>query len=383
MNKMTSMMRLARRAGLAIFYCLASSAILMPSQSGATDMPRVEGDGTIHVPAFVLPESSFLSRETRAVLKEGRESPGEWAAAERDCPPMDGANRADMPAIRECLAEALYGTAFYKGVRDQYPVAMTPQEIRGVHTEVFTPADGVARKNRHRVLINLHGGGFIGGARTFSHLESIPIASVGKIKVISIDYRMAPEHTFPAASEDVADVYRELLKRYRAESIGIYGCSTGGALTAQAMAWFQREKLPLPGAIGMLCQGADSVSDGVTSKWVRSDAAYLGGALAGQSLDRGIWPYYQGVDRTSALASPGDHDEIMAKFPSSLLISATRDFLLSSVVVTHAQLTRLGVEADLHVWEGLSHAFHLNPSLPESREAYDVIVRFFDKHLRG
>jgi monoterpene epsilon-lactone hydrolase len=51
------------------------------------------------------------------------------------------------------------------------------------------------------------------------------------------------------------------------------------------------------------------------------------------------------------------------------------------VVQTHSELVRLGVEAELHVWEGLGHAFFFNPELPQSREMYDVTVKFFDKHL--
>jgi epsilon-lactone hydrolase len=86
---------------------------------------------------------------------------------------------------------------------------MTPQRIGGVHTEVFTPAGGISPSNAMRVLINLHGGGFGANARTKSHLESVPIASIGRIKVISIDYRQAPEFALPSASEDVAAVYRE------------------------------------------------------------------------------------------------------------------------------------------------------------------------------
>src|SRR5258707_1314328 len=89
------------------------------------------------------------------------------------------------------------------------------------------------------VLINVHGGGFICFAPPESHSESVPIASVGKIKIVSIDYRQAPEYTFPSASEDVEAVYRELLKTYKPGNIGIYGCSAGGALTAQSMAWFE------------------------------------------------------------------------------------------------------------------------------------------------
>jgi alpha/beta hydrolase fold len=62
------------------------------------------------------------------------------------------------------------------------------------------------------VLINLHGGGFLEGSRSVSHMESIPITAVAKIKVISVDYRQAPEYRFPAATQDVVAVYRQLLK---------------------------------------------------------------------------------------------------------------------------------------------------------------------------
>jgi acetyl esterase/lipase len=73
--------------------------------------------------------------------------------------------------------------------------------------------------------------------------------------VLAVNYRMASEYHFPAASKDIASVYVELLKQYRAEDIRIYGCSAGGALTAQAVAWLQKETLPTPGAIGIFGAG--------------------------------------------------------------------------------------------------------------------------------
>ena len=68
----------------------------------------------------------------------------------------------------------------------------------------------------------------------------MPVAVLGRIKVVSLDYREGPKYRFPAASEDVAAAYRELLKTYRAEDIGIYGCSAGGMLTGMSVAWFQK-----------------------------------------------------------------------------------------------------------------------------------------------
>lgn len=372
-----------RAVSMTIFLSVGSAAALMLATSAMAKPPRIEKDGTIHVPAFDLPESSFLSGETRAALRHIREISNTWTASFEACPPMEGAARSDMAAIRACQAEVFYEMPFYKSIRERYDVSVVPQPIGGVYTEVFTPMGVVAPDNRSRVLINVHGGGFTAGSRINSHLESVPIASVGKIRVISIDYRMAPEYTFPAASEDVAAVYRELLKTYEAKYIGLYGCSAGGALTAQSIAWFQQRELPLPGAIGMFCYGADSAIDNEQAKWVRSEGAYVNGAVLGRDYEKMevLNSYYKGVDRKNPLASPGDYDEIMAKFPPSLLISGTRDYILSSVLVTHAQLVRLGVKADLHVWEGMPHAFLFFPELPESREAYDVIVRFFDTHL--
>src|SRR3981081_3512398 len=122
--------------------------------------------------------------------------------------------------------------------------------MANVGTDIVTPAGGVSAANRGRVLINLHGGAFLWGAHSGALVESIPVASLGKLKVISVDYRQGPEATFPAASEDVAAVYTALLKRHKPQNIGIYGCSAGGILTAQSVAWIAAHGLPKPGAVG-------------------------------------------------------------------------------------------------------------------------------------
>tara|TARA_R110002110_G_scaffold68080_1_gene184673 strand:- start:17343 stop:18476 length:1134 start_codon:yes stop_codon:yes gene_type:complete len=346
--------------------------------------PHVEPNGSIHVPAFDLPESVFLSGESRAALKRWRDVySGDIAATFEACPAFEGADMSDIPNIRKCRAEFFYKTALYQSVVSRYNVTITPKTISGVYVEIFVPVDGVAIDNKSRVLINLHGGGFTTGSRISSRMESIPICSVGKIKIISIDYRMGPEHRFPAASEDVVSVYRELLKEYEPENIGVYGSSAGAWLTAQAIARFLKEDLPLPGAVGMFVGGAPTSLNHAAFAWERSDGAYMNGALERHNYDGETQTisYFQGVDIESPLAAPGGYNDVMARFPPSVLITGTRDFQLSSVVTTHAQLTRLGVKADLHVFEGMEHFLMFNPEFPETREAYNVIVRFFDEHL--
>ena len=213
----------------------------------------------------------------------------------------------------------------------------------------------------------------------------MPIAALGGYKVITIDYREAPDYRFPAASEDVAAVYRQLLKTYKPQEIGIYGCSAGGMLVGMSLAWFEKQKLPMPGGAGIFCAGMTLVK----GPGFGGDASYasmpLGEAAvpASSNLSQDLppIPYLRGVDPKDPLAAPANSLEILSKFPPTLFITGTRAFDFSSAIYSHGQMIKAGANADLHVWEGLYHGFFYNPDIPESREVYNVIVKFFDQHL--
>jgi len=267
---------------------------------------------------------------------------------------------------------------FVARARELYPVHIEERSIGGVRTQIVTPAAGISAANLHRVLINLHGGGFIWGEGNGARIESIPIAALGRIKVVTVAYRMAPEFHFPAASEDVAAVYRELLKSYPARNIGIYGCSAGGILTAETVAWLDKEKLPLPGAIGTFCGSLAAIG---------GDASHVTPLLVGESPsadgDDGSLhgPYFSGASSTDPLVLPINSPALLKRFPPTLLIAGSRDFTVSSLFAAQAALTDAGVEAELHVYDGLWHAFFFDPDLPESQQVYRVAVRFFARHL--
>jgi monoterpene epsilon-lactone hydrolase len=351
--------------------------VLLVGRSVPAELPRIdENTGEIHVPAFDFPESSFLSADTKSELKLRRTNQHRQA-----CPSLEEATAAEAPAIRKCQAEAYYETESYQRLRKLYDVELKPQEMGGVDTEVFTPTQGILRRNRKRVLINVHGGNFYGGSRTISHMESIPIASIGRIKVVSVDYRMAPEHAFPAASEDVAAVYRALLKDYAPKNIGIYGCSAGGTLAAEAVAWFVEKKLPVPGAVGMfggtgrlaLINNGDSA--GLAYK------VYKTSSVAPDEIRLPPNSYFRGADLANPLVSPIDSPSMRSKYPPSLLLSGSRSFEASALMDANNRLALSGVNSRLHLWDGLGHCFYLEPGLPESRQAQTIIFQFFDKNL--
>ena len=337
--------------------------------AGATADPAaaayVDGQGVAHLPASSVPASRFLSPEARAkfIAQFAHHEPAPAAA----------------PSVAQIRAHDEEKNAPFVA-RDEilWPVDMQPRVIGGVRTLVITPKAGIALRNRARVLINLHGGGFVWGEGNGAKTESIPIAGVGRIKVITVAYRLGPEFTFPAASEDVAAVYRALLKEYRADNIGIYGCSAGGILAAEAVAWFHKVGLPRPGAIGTFCGSIAPLG---------GDSARVGPLLVGErppadadsdTLDNA---YFRGASPADPLVLPIKSPQLLALFPPTLLIAGSRDFTASSLYAAQAALTRAGVDAQLHVWDGMWHAFIMDPDLPESREAFRVVVDFFDRHL--
>lgn len=323
------------------------------------------------------PPSIFLSEESqKSYLQDTLNKKETFKHLGELFPALGKAKPNEILALRQSFAEYFYTTPRYTDMLGRYDVSIQSRNIGGTATEVFTPVEGVAHANQKKVLINLHGGALVCGERTYARLESIPIAAMAKIKVVSVDYRMGPEHRFPAASDDIAAVYQALLQRYKPENIGIYGSSAGGLLTAQSIARLQKENLPLPGAVGMF--------GGAGYFWDQGDLGYFFQAMQGLAeppVGPETNPYLRGVDNQDPMVFPGNSPEILAKFPPSLLISSTRDFALSSVVHTHSELIKQGVDADLHVWEGLDHCFYCCCEQPESRQAYKVIVDFFNKHI--
>lgn len=339
-------------------------ACLFAGSAWARDKAGVRTDGTVTAPSVTIPYSRFASPQARAffpkMLAAGAQAPPLGAPIEHSRRFYDRLNSDRAARMRKL-----------------YPVTVRRETIAGVGADLVQPAQGVSAANRHRVLINLHGGPFLWGAGSGGLVEAIPIASLGRIQVITLDYRQGPEHRFPAASEDVEAVYRKLLETHRPGEIGIYGCSAGGILTGEAVARFIADKLPVPGAIGTFCGSLVTIA---------GDSAYVGPLLNGQGvpqepLDLVQLPYFHGVDANDPMVQPGLSPGLLKHFPPTLLITGTRDMALSSVVHSQALLSEAGVEAELHVWEGMWHSFFSDPELPESQQAYRTIVAFFERHL--
>src|SRR5260370_26185925 len=194
------------------FLLMATHAVGQSASPSNPDSAVFDPDGTAHVTRLV-PMPATVSPEAQQWLKEiEHESPQPKDLAE---------TRSRTDAWQKSQsAEA----------KKLFPVNVDATTTAGVRTDIITPLC-IPQKNKNRVLINLHGGGFISDSGSL--IEGIPIAYLAKIKVVSVYYRLAPENPFPAAVEDVVAIYKELLKTYPSRNIGIFGTSAGATLTGQ------------------------------------------------------------------------------------------------------------------------------------------------------
>lgn len=258
--------------------------------------------------------------------------------------------------------------------QDHYAVDIERSELGGVAVDIVTPKGAEVGR---RTLLCLHGGAFMWGRGAGALLEAVPVAATSGLRVIAVEYALAPEQVFPAAVNDVVAVFRALAATQPAASIGIYGCSAGGALTAQATARLIAEGDALPGAIAMLHgTGLDMLGDSraASAFLTGSDAAPDGPTLA-------TMPYLMGASADDPLVFPGEHPDMLAKFPPSLLVTGTRDFAASSVATMHRRLHAAGADASLLHFDGMGHAHHMATTLPESRETFAALARFFAQRL--
>ncbi len=318
---------------------------------------------TREVPARAIPTPSTVSSQMAKLIAHpagpihAPQSAQEWKAA------VEGAAAKDLARIAE--------------LKKQFGVKVEAVRLGGVPCYVITPAQ-VPERNRHRVLLNLHGGAYVFGPGESGTLEAIVMAGFGHIKVISVDYRMPPDHPYPAAMDDAMAVWKELVKREKPANMGVFGTSTGGGMTLALILRIKEEGQPLPAAIAPGTPWSDLTETGDT---YFTNAGVDNVLVAYEPmLSAAARLYAHGRDLKDPHLSPiyGDFHG----FPPTILTSGTRDLFLSNTVRVHRKLREAGVEAALEVYEGQSHAQYLADSTsPESKEAFEEIARFFDQHL--
>ena len=255
---------------------------------------------------------------------------------------------------------------------------MQEGSLGGVRVYTLTP-EKLAKDKAGKVIFYIHGGGYILGHGVAGIGEAVLMAGLEGYKVVCVDYRMAPEHPYPAAIDDAFRAYKALLETTPAENVAVFGTSTGGGMTLVLGIQAARAGVPMPAALIAGTPWADLTKTGDSYVTMEGVDNILG------TYDGLIRPaaelYAGGADMKDPLLSPVYAEEAtLAKFPPTLLVSGTRDLFLSNTVRMHEKLLLADRHAELIVYEALSHAqYYLNPKAPETKTHYRLLGKFLER----
>jgi epsilon-lactone hydrolase len=223
-----------------------------------------------------------------------------------------------------------------------------------------------------KVFYFIHGGGYYRGSVASSRSPAAEIAAATGARVLSVEYRLAPEHAFPAAMDDVLAAYRWLLSEgIAATNIVVGGISAGGGLTAALLLALKDAGEPLPAGGVPLSPWVD-LSQSADSYETKSAADPI---ISADYLNRMAAYYLGDADVRTPLASPLFGD--LSGLPPQLVQVGSFETLLDDSVEYARRLGHANSPVTLEVWDGLVHGWHGSPGLPETQAAMHQIGSFF------
>lgn len=247
-----------------------------------------------------------------------------------------------------------------------------------IRTESVTvggrPAEWVMAPDtqRDRVLLYLHGGGYVMGSPNTHRALAGELSRAGSCAVLLPDYRLAPEAPFPAAVDDAVAAYRWLLDQGHApDHLAVAGDSAGGGLTAATLVALRERQLPLPRSAVCISPWSDLNC---------SNASYQTRAAADPMITTAdislmARAYLNGADPCQALASPNRAD--LTGLPPLLIHVGRDEVLLDDAIVLHEAARSAGVDSTLEIWDDMIHVWHaFHPMLPEGRQGIARIGEF-------
>ncbi|MFC3053501.1 alpha/beta hydrolase [Kordiimonas pumila] len=308
----------------------------------------------------IIPAPAAASAETKLLLENVK--------GPRDS--VDIRDEAVRAAFRQGIMAVWKAAASYLGIEHTFRT----EEIGGVSCRIFTPNK---LRNKTQKLLYLHGGSYWLGSAEANASIAISMADKSGLEVISIDYRLAPEHPFPAAQNDAVAVIRALQESGTAHThLALFGDSAGGGLALSTMLALRDQNIPMPAALGLISPWTDMTFSGdshqtcnhYTDPWLSVE-----GLIEPAALYAGEHPL------THPYISPLFAD--LTGLPPTLIHVGTREILMSDSTRLARAAKKAGVPVELAVFEAMWHVWHFYPRVPEADEAIDEMSQFLCNQL--
>ena len=223
-----------------------------------------------------------------------------------------------------------------------------------------------------RAILYLHGGGYVMGSLNTHRSLAGEVSRAAQAAVLLLDYRLAPEHPFPAAVDDGVAAYRWLLEQgFQPQALAIAGDSAGGGLTMATLVAARDQGLPMPAAAVPISPWSDLTCTNASYQ-TRAEADPM---VTSGGIGKMAGVYLQGKDPTHPYASPNLAG--LQTLPPLLIHVGRDEVLLDDAIKLDQKAKADGVQSTLEVWDDMIHVWHaFHPMLPEARQGIARIGEF-------
>jgi len=253
-----------------------------------------------------------------------------------------------------------------KDLKQDY--SLNEVDIKGIKAAWIESLNSIKNKG---VIIYLHGGCYIYGNINNYCTIPVQISNTTGLKVLSVNYSLAPENPFPKAIEDVQNIYEYLIEEgYTSDQIVIVGDSAGGGLALATVIKLRDLKVDLPAALGLFSPWVDLTLKGDTIETLKD----FDNVLSKRQLEGAAKIYAEKQELTNPLISPVFAD--LKNCPPMMILAGGREILLSDSINLARRANIDNTIVNFIVWDKLDHVFAVDSTLPQSKEAIEILGKF-------
>ena len=286
--------------------------------------------------------------------------------------------KADGPIKEWKKFQTFFNNLVYKGlqpIKDYYKPQIDTVFYGGIRAISVKPKN---YKKSDKVIVYIHGGAYVVLSADMTLASMLPLAEQSGLRIIAIDYTLAPQKKFNFITDEVIQFYKGLLKEYDAKNIAIYGDSAGGGLAGGSVLKMRDQNIPLPSCVVLWSPWADIDQVGDTYFTLADNDPSL---INENFLENAALAYAPKSAFKNPYVSPvyGDFSE---GFPPTLIQVGSKEIFLSNAIRMYRALDDANIETKLDVYEGMWHVWQGHYLLPESEKAVKNTKKFMFKHLK-
>jgi len=229
--------------------------------------------------------------------------------------------------------------------------------------------------NLDNVILYFHGGGYVSGNLSYGRILGAKLCSSCEVNVLSVEYRLAPEFSYPSQLEDALKAWEFLIKKgYSSKNIAVAGESAGGNLTLSLAVYLSQNNMDMPNSLVCMSPWTDLTAKSKTYITKKS----LDPILTHDFLNSAAYAYALDTPLNNPLISPVYAD--FKNFPPTMIQVGTNEILLGDSLTLHKRLKNAGVNSRIEIWNGMWHVFQMFP-IPKANRAIQNIALFLTDNL--